>query len=281
MNFKSLLCLAVPFLMATAVNAQDRIFQSNGNVIKARVISVGTESVTYKLYAHQDGQEYTIAKSEIDKIKYESGKQEWFTNKDQDGAYPHSLREQRSGGMREKMKLDKHMLSFAPLQLTEQGFGFAIAYEQGIDKDGIVSFNLPLLSTFNLYNNSSYGYNYPNYTNNSHQDAMFYFCPGLKFYPTSMFGKLKYSVGPSVVLGYGQETTNDIIQPFSSYAGYSTYDKLMLGVMITNSLNINPTNHFSLGIDYGLGFTYLNRLNNINQSMSSINQFAFRMGYRF
>ncbi len=281
MKLKSLLFLAVPFLMATAASAQDRIFQSNGNVIKARIVSVGAESVTYKLFSHPDGPEYSMVKNEIDKIKYESGKQEWFTNKEQGGAYPHSLSEPGAARTRSKMMLDKHMLSFAPLQLTEQGFGFAISYEQAIDKEGIVSFNLPLLSTFNLYNNSNYGYNYPNYYNNTHQDAMFYFCPGLKFYPTSMFGKLKYSVGPSIVAGFGQETTNDIVQPYSSYMGYNTYDRLVLGVMITNSLNINPTNHFSLGIDYGLGFTYLNRLNNTNESMASINQFAFRMGYRF
>lgn len=278
MNFKFLLGLVVPVCVASASFAQDRIFQSNGSVIKARVVSVGGDNVTYKLWSHQDGPEYSIAKREVDKIKYESGKQEWFTNRDNENEEQSAP---KSNAGRNKMMLNRHILGFAPIQLTEQGFGFAINYEQGIDKDGIVAFNLPLLTTFNLYNNANYAY--PQYVNdyNTHQDVMFYFCPGLKFYPTSMFGKLKYSVGPSVVLGAGQETVNALAYPYSSYMGYETRDKFMLGVMLTNSLNINPTTNFYLGLDYGLGFTYLNRLGGENQGMSSINQFAFKMGYRF
>ncbi len=287
MSFKPLLAIIIPVFMAASASAQDRIFQSNGNVIKARVTSVTADNVTYKLWQHQDGPEYSIAKGEVDKIKYESGKQEWFSkNNDGEGSSNSSLHEIGSTGGRKKMAFGKNLLAFAPIQLTEGGVGFAINYERAIDKDGIVSFNLPFVSAFNMNNNNGYSGNYPNNynANNNHEDAMFYFCPGIKFYPTSMYGRVKYAIGPSLVLGAGQETSyNDFsIYSYPYYStGYMTRDKLMMGIMITNSLSINPTPHFYMGIDLGLGFTYVNRLDNVNQSMSGISQFAFKLGYRF
>ena len=189
-----------------------------------------------------------------------------------------------------KMPMGCSILTLAPLQISDNGIGFSIGYEHALDKAGIVSINLPILSTFSStitnemdpvtsINNNSNGYN-----DNVHNDAMFYFSPGLKIYPTGMYGKVRYAVGPSIVIGVGQQTKSDYNYNYYSYNGtygYTTYDKMMMGVMISNSLNINPTSHLYMGLDLGLGFTYFNRLNQQEQGMAMIHQFAFKLGFRF
>lgn len=287
MNFKVACLFAVALITGAAAHAQDRIFQSNGSVIRAKVVSVGTDEVVYKLWSHLDGPEYTISKNKVDKIKYEGGKQEWFTDREEQHAeYPNALRnmDRADRGRHNAIKFGTKMISFSPLQLSDDGFGFAFGYEGGIGKDGIVSYTLPIMTTFNFTRDYPYSYGF---TSNigGHEDAMFYFCPGIKFYPTSMFGKVKYSIGPSIVIGAGQQTTNEMIyaQPFSSsYNSYMvTRDKFLLGVTLVNSLNISPSIHYYMGVDYGVGFTYINQLDGQNKGMATINQFAFKLGYRF
>ncbi|MBC7553241.1 MAG: hypothetical protein H7257_04625 [Taibaiella sp.] len=169
------------------------------------------------------------------------------------------------------------IISVSPIQFTENGVGFSLGYEQGIDKDGIVSFMLPVMATFNLAHNDL--------QNGNKQDAMYYFMPGIKFYPTSSHGLVKYSIGPSLVIGAGQQTDMDYNQYTTSvypyYNGYVTRDKFHLGVMLNNSMNITPTPHFYLGLDFGFGFTYLTRIDNINQGTKGLVQGGFRMGYKF
>ena len=177
------------------------------------------------------------------------------------------------------LKLKDHILSISPMQFTENGVGFSFSYEKGIDRDGIISFNLPLISTFNLNNNPEKG---------GKQDAMFYFSPGLKFYPTGSYGKSKYAIGPSLVIGAGEKTstaTNTTFDPnnqtytYTNY--YTTKSKFLLGIMVDNSLNLNPTPHFYLGLNFGFGFTYINTLNGINQGVNGTVQGGFKIGYRF
>ncbi len=168
----------------------------------------------------------------------------------------------------------------SPMKFTENGVGFELGYEGGLDAGGIVAVNLPLVATFNL---SKDDLNMGN-----KQDAMFYFMPGIKFYPTSSFGKVKYAIGPSLVLAAGQETKNYPIYNVYPYNYYNTYtdnyvtkDKLQLGVMINNSLNINPTEHFTMGLDFGFGFTYVTKIDGETQNMRGLVQGGFKLGYRF
>lgn len=174
-----------------------------------------------------------------------------------------------------RAKLYNSIVSISPIQFTENGVGIAFAFEQGIDKGGIVAYNLPIVTTFNLNNNIDHG---------DHQDAMFYFSPGIKFYPTTSYGVCKYAVGPSLVIGAGEKTTGHYYYDPIGGGGYYNYDtrsKFILGIMIANSLNINPTPHFYLGLDFGFGFTYINRVGGRNDGMNGIVQGGFKIGYRF
>jgi hypothetical protein len=163
-------------------------------------------------------------------------------------------------------KYDK-VISIAPIQFTENGVGLAIGFEKAIDKEGIIAYNLPLVLTYDLSNNNNYG--------DKHIDPMFYFMPGLKFYPTGSHGKVKYALGPSLVVATGQNTDE-------SYYGYGTPRKVvLLGVMINNSMNINVTRNVYMGMELGFGFTYIRWYGGINQGMGGLAQGGFKIGYRF
>ena len=178
-----------------------------------------------------------------------------------------------------RLKMGNQILAISPMQFTENGVGFSFSYEKGIDKDGIIAYNLPIISTFNLSNNAD---------NGGHQDAMFYLSPGIKFYPTGSYGKVKYAIGPSLVLGAGEKTTGYTDQHYDTTTRSYTYtttsttrSKFLLGIMVDNSINLNPTPHFYLGLNFGFGFTYINTLNGANQGVNGIVQGGFKIGYRF
>jgi hypothetical protein len=56
---------------------------------------------------------------------------------------------------------------------------------------------------------------------------------------------------------------------------------MLLGAMINSSLNIVPTPQFYMGLDFGFGFSYLCRIDGINQGTKGLVQGGFKLGYRF
>ena len=275
MKTKIVLLAILPLFIAGTTNAQDKIFKSNGNVIEAKVVLVNSDNVIYKSWGNQDGPDHSIAKSDVDKIKYENGKEEVYSNA---SAVIHDHSSQEGTG-RHHMNMSNALIAIAPIQFTENGVGLAVNFEKAIDKDGIISYNLPAIATFNLNNSSD---------NGQKQDPMFYFSPGIKFYPTGMFGKTKFAIGPSLVIGAGEKTTSQnystydpVHSTYTYYNSLTTRSKFILGIMVSNSLNINPTPHFYLGLDFGFGITYINKLDGANQGLNGIVQGGFKLGYRF
>lgn len=158
----------------------------------------------------------------------------------------------------------------SPIHFSEDGVGFSLSYERGIDDGGIVTFVLPVAATFNM-------------TNAAYTNSMFYFMPGLKFYPTSNKGKVKYAVGPSLVVGGGivhNEYLYNTYYPYSYNYVSQDQQKFLLGVMVNNSLNFLPAPHLYLGLEFGFGFSYINRVEGYNEGVSGIVQGGFKIGYR-
>ncbi len=164
------------------------------------------------------------------------------------------------------------ILSVSPMQFTEDGIGTSLSYEMSLDKHNIVAFTLPAVVAFDPSN-----HNY-----DSKQDYMCYIMPGLKFYPTGSNGKVKYAIGTSLVAGAGKQTNygyNYNYYLINSYMGQ--YNKYVVGVTMTNSVNFKPTEHLYLGIDFALGFTYINRYNGLNEGITGIVNGGLKIGYRF
>lgn len=191
-----------------------------------------------------------------------------------------------AGDAPKKAKYADNILAIAPIQLSENGVaGFGISYERSLDKAGIISFYLPISAVMNTNSEQRLG------SDAHYNDPMMYIMPGVKLYPTGNKGIAKYAVGPSLVFATGQRTDvdNSILAyntyPYPYYYPYNnmyvTRTHTMLGMMVNQSLNINPSPHLYVGTELGLGFTYLNNLDGVNQGTTGMVQFSFKMGYRF
>ena len=170
-------------------------------------------------------------------------------------------------------------IALSPFQYSENGVGVGLSYERALDRDGYISAYVPFIATFNMEdNNDRYNYN-----NENRNNIMFYAMPGIKFYPTGM-GRVKYAVGPSAVIGVGQKTMNDYYyDPYYGYgqSRYDTYDRVLFGMMINNSLNIYATKRVYVGAEMGFGFTYMDIINNVNRGVTFLTQGSFKIGYSF
>lgn len=76
---KRIIALALSVFSAGATaSAQDFIIKNSGEDIKAKVIEVAPGKVKYRLWDEPDGAVYTVKKSDILMIHYESGRNEVF-----------------------------------------------------------------------------------------------------------------------------------------------------------------------------------------------------------
>ncbi len=253
--------------------AQDKIFLSNGEVLDTKIVNVGRSSITYTRYDNQKGPEYSVRKHEVNKVRYENGSEETFA-----GEMANSdVQMRRANNERLKDKYGINVLSFAPVQFTEAGVaGFSIGYERVLDKNGIISVNIPATAVFNFKSTTDYyGTTY------NSNDYMYYLTPGVKIYPTGAYGIYKYAVGPSLVVGNGMKTQDTYYTYGTGPIAPVSQSHFLFGMMINQSVNINPTPHLYLGSEFGFGFTYINQLAGVNQGTSGLVQFSFKIGYRF
>ena len=73
-----LIVLSALLVCAATVSAQDVITKKNGEDIKAKVLEIDNSNVKYKLFDEPNGVTYTMPKSQILMIRYESGRNEVF-----------------------------------------------------------------------------------------------------------------------------------------------------------------------------------------------------------
>ncbi len=256
-------------LLSTIGYSQDKIYKRDGRVLEVKIKNVGIVNIIYVKMSNITGPEYSVPKSEVEKIKYENGSEETFKP---DATYVDN--NNGGGGLwrnNNPYVFMPNVLAFAPIQLTENGIaGVSLSYEHAIDKNGILSFYLPLILEFNT--------NTPGNTNNS--DPMLYFMPGIKIYPTGSFGMAKYAIGPSVVIANGEKTGAGY-DASGNPISYMAKSHFLLGMMLNQSVNINPTPHFYLGSEFGFGYTYIDKVGGVKQGVNGLVQFSIKIGYRY
>ena len=272
MTIKNLLIALVSLSVPGTIFAQDKIFKSNGDVLDTKIRNVGAHNIIFVRYDNQSGPEYTIPKREVDKIKYENGSEESFTGDRMTGYTEESPRERNE---RFKGKYKPNIVAFAPIQFTEAGIaGFSFSYERALDKNGIVAFYVPAVIEFNPNSHTA-----ANGVTVNNTDQMSYLMPGMKIYPTGSYGVTKYAIGPSLVIGAGHKT--DYYDPYYQPSYYNKESKFVFGMIVNQSININPTPHLYIGSEFGLGFTYINSRESVNQGTGVLVNFNFKLGYRF
>ncbi|MBL7718739.1 MAG: hypothetical protein JNL72_07880 [Flavipsychrobacter sp.] len=277
MQLKAILLAAFAFVSLSAA-AQDKIYKRNGEVIDGKVKEVNTRNISYKRSDNPDGPDYVVGRNEVEKIKYQNGLEDYISG---------SRETTTSRKPGKKIEYGSNVVTVALVNLNDEGFGFGAAYERALDKKGILSFYLPVnvaLGGLGNYTSSTSG------TTSSFNRAIWQIMPGIKFYPTGSKGKVRYAVGPqlSYETGYKEEwqTIYDP-QTFMSYQRYDKLDVRKLGILVNNSLNMSPNEHMIIGLDLGLGFTYMNKKEDASSGVMrewgtrQLAQFNFRIGYRF
>lgn len=168
--------------------------------------------------------------------------------------------------------LTNSILSFAPIQITENGVGMSVSWERNLDRYGYITFNLPAILTFNLAADKYTGY--------PKNDPMFYIMPGIKVYTnlnTPTF--TKFAIGPSLVIGAGRGTVT------TSNYGYNTggekQGRFLMGAMGNISANLFPAPHLYLGAEYGLGLSYINTYGAENRGPGFLTQLSLKIGYTY
>jgi hypothetical protein len=185
-----------------------------------------------------------------------------------------SAQDARSSINESRSDYGNNILSFSPLQVSDRGVGFALSYERVLDKNrNLVSFYFPITAALNNFNNDDY--------------QTYYFMPGIKIYPTGGKGVIRYGVGPNITYATGKMNVQEqLLDPSGGFIGTKMVEKdfYKLGMMITNSLNVNPTKRLHMGLELGLGFTYLDNIDDNSFSSDgpfNLAQFGFKVGYRF
>jgi len=276
MNAKAIFVSLMLIFIAEISSAQDSIYKKSGEIIEAKVSAINTEVIIFKKFTNPDGPEYSIPKADVIKIKYANGTEDVFG--DEDDRIGIKSKEMPAGGkgrMLEKIKANNNILSIAPLEVTENGFGVGATWEHNIDKAGWVSFYLPVVATFNAATTRFDGT--PSY------DPLFYFMPGIKVYTNlNSPRRAKFSINPSLVAAVGRHT-NTVYDNSGGGIPYTTENqqRFLLGGLVNFGMNYFTSNRLYLGIDYGIGVTYLNNYDGVNSGFTTLQQFSFRVGYRY
>lgn len=267
--------------LGAAAKAQDKIYLRSGDVLEAKVKEVDNRVVVYKKYSNQDGPDYKIGRNEIEYIRYENGSEDRFSRSREDREEAREARSNRSGN-RPAVNYGDNIISLAVVQMTnESPAGFGLHYERVLDKRGIISLYLPV--AFSIVHEDFHNNSY--YYDDDQTDVFFYAYPGVKIYPTGSKRRISYGVGPSLALGWGRrDVYRDSYNPLTGqYAGVERRSEEVFksGLMVNNSLNIQPTKNFYLGLELGLGFNYINNEDYYHSDDEPLVQFNFKLGYRF
>ena len=165
--------------------------------------------------------------------------------------------------------MPSNIISISPLQISDQGLGIGVSYERYLDKKkGLVSFYMPVAVAFEGSGGADYN--------------AYYFMPGIKIYPTGNKGVVKYAIGPNLTFLSDRLNTSEYIYNQTTGQGYTQYgtkDRFAMGMIINNSLNINPSDHLHMALEFGLGFSYFSTYD--GDDTLPFTQLGFQIGYRF
>ena len=178
---------------------------------------------------------------------------------------------------------------FNPFHVSEENLGIAFSYERFVDNKGIFSLYVPISIAFPEVERNNYSTSYFSTQSTTNRNLTYFNAyPGIKIYPGGSNKRVSYAVGASLVMAIGkqnQTTTHykaDTSNPYNYVFDYKTSSNVnafKFGMLITNSLNVRPTNNFYFGVEFGLGYTYLNSLNAVASNRETLVQFGLKFGY--
>ena len=173
---KYLIVIAAALFFSVTLFAQDQIIKRNGQVVKAKVIEVGTSEIKYKLPDNIDGPLYAIDKNTVTKIIYENGHVDNFTTDIKDTA-------NYTGQQRKAIKIN----FLAPLLGYSE---FSFEKSTGVGKSYELS-----LGIIGLGKSQQLDYNYNTLTTIRKNQFGFFASAGYKFnkWPDFLFGRTRFT----------------------------------------------------------------------------------------
>jgi len=287
-----ILLLAAAMLAAIGAHAQDKLHLKNGSTLEGKVQEIAPRYVSYKRADNPTGPSYFLNRSEVQYIEFENGTTDYLGkdgsrgNSTGSGAGPVSGRRAAPARRpaREQRNYGSNVLAIAPINMTQEGVrGLGLYYERVVDKRSIIAATLGAAVTFPNNNNNNF-WGGPMF-NTYERSGFTHVYPGVKFYPGGSRGVVRYGIGPTLAFGFGHERySTTVTDPLTNQNRLVFTDNqvALTGIMISNSLNINATEHLYIGMELGLGFTYndVQRYNSSNGTQELVN-FNFKVGYRF
>lgn len=172
----------------------------------------------------------------------------------------------------------KNNMKFYPLSaFAYGGVGFGVGYERILDNEGKFGLHIPvhigLTNSGNNFNGSS-----------ATTNTTFMASPGVKFYPAGQ-RRVTYGIGASVFGSIGNR--DEYVFMGNGARQLVNKNEVRAGMLLNNSIQFNIGQKFNLGLDLGLGPSYLNQYNNrttgesYNEGIEFMASFGFHLGFRF
>ena len=203
---------------------QDIIYLKNGENIDAKVVSVQSRTIQYKLHQHLEGPEYEVRKNKVFMIIYEDGRKEMITSSKAASFNPNP----------NAISLNYGELGWLRLGLSyERQFG-----------DGYMGIKIPVSISFD----QNYGY----YGNSIRYQSGVDF----NYYPLGQ-RRVSYFTGIGARAGVME---SNYYYYYDSYYPYEPLmyqeDILFVAGFVNNGVNWRITDNFSIGGMFGLGVRF-------------------------
>jgi len=166
---------------------------------------------------------------------------------------------------RHKRHYGRHIV-MASAVLNNGGEGFGLQYEYVINETKTVSVYIPFMVciTPELSHTSSAG---------PINAVMYFINPGFRIFPTSSKGVVRYSIGLSALMGFGEGRNGDHVETRADLTS-----RAVGGLLLVNALHFQPTTHIRISLEIGIG------LGSDDQPLTQGNflgQLSAGLGYRF
>ncbi len=284
--------------------SQDKLYKKSGEVQSVKVKEIGVKTISYKRFDNQEGPDYVINRTEVERIVFQNGVEEWISEKpreekpaepkvqpQQPQQTPVEPQVQQQQPIQPQQNVQpaqpvrkgfgSNILALAPIQMTNASvMGFGLHYERMLDPKGIITAYLPM--AFSVVSKRAYVSNSNGYGSyETEYGSFFWFYPGLKVYPGGNKHIVNYGVGPSLAMGWG--TVPVTYSDFNGRTKFRSEDRSYFGMMINNSLTIQPTSSLVVGGELGLGIPYNIYRNDGDSDYRNVPlvQFKFFLGVRF
>lgn len=261
------------FMCAYALDSvsQDIIYKKDGSREEVRVILIGEREIQYKKFSNLDGPVYSINKSNILLITYETGDYEIVSK----AARPENIRKHDLA-----TDFARNILSYHAFDVV---FGdFTISYERLISS-GILGFKVPVSVGYDYwFADKDYDY----YYGNRNFYSRFFSGFGVNFYPMGQ-GMFRYFVGPHMRAGQGMELFYEYSWFYDEFGNYYEEVKEIRNegfytqFFIDNGMMFTPVKNFSVSVIASVGFRYFPEASYRYDAMRPDGRFAINLSFKF